>query len=63
VEIPGMTDPFEISMIALYSATGISPTTAAAAILILRSMNLWFEMALGGVIAYWVGLKTLRQRS
>jgi len=58
--IPGMTGPFEITIIALYSAMGISPATAAAATLILRSMNFWFETALGGVMAYWVGLKTLR---
>ncbi len=60
VGLPGMTGPVEISMITVYSLAGIPPAIGAAATLIMRSMNLWFEMALGGVMAYWVGLKALR---
>lgn len=61
VGLPGNTGPVEVSTIALYSAAGISPVTAAAATLINRSMTLWFEMALGGVMAYWGGLKVLKK--
>lgn len=57
---PGMTGPVEVSMITLYSLAGIPPVIGAAATLITRSMNLWFEMALGGVMAYWVGIKVLK---
>lgn len=63
VGIPGMTGPAEIAMITIYSAAGVSPATAAAATIILRGMNLWFETALGGVMAYRVGLKTLNKTS
>ena len=63
VGIPGMTGPAEITMITIYSAAGVPPAAAAAATLILRGMNFWFEMALGGVMAYWVGTRTLSKAS
>lgn len=63
VGLPGTTGPVEVSMITIYLAAGIPPTTGAAATLINRGMNLWFEIALGGVMAYWVGLKTLKRPS
>jgi len=61
VGIPGMTGPAEITMITLYSAAGVPPAAATAATIVLRSMNFWFEMALGGAMTYWVGMKTLRR--
>jgi len=59
--ILGMTGPAEISMITIYSAAGIHPATAAASTLIVRTMTLWFQMALGGLFAYRIGLKALKE--
>ena len=55
-----MTGPVEITMITIYSAAGVSPAIASAATLLNRSMTLWFEAALGGIMTYWVGFKTLQ---
>ena len=63
VGIPGMTGPAEITMITLYSAAGVPPAAAAAATLILRGMNFWFEIALGGIMAYWVGTRAVSKAS
>lgn len=61
IGLPGMTGPVEVSMITIYSVAGIPPAIGAAATLLMRSMNLWFEMALGAAMAYWVGLKSLKR--
>ena len=62
IGLPGMVGPVEVSMITLYSLAGILPAIGAAATLILRSMSLWFEVALGGVMAYWVGINIFKKQ-
>jgi len=57
VGIPGMIGVVEVTMITLYSATGIPAEVGAAATMLIRIVMLWFEALVGGVVTYLILLR------
>jgi uncharacterized protein (TIRG00374 family) len=52
IGIPGMVGAVEVTMIALYSATGIPLEVGAVATILIRIVMLWFEILVGGLATY-----------
>jgi len=57
IGVPGMIGVVEVTMIALYTATGIPPAVGAAGTLLIRIVMLWFEALVGGFTTYLVVLR------
>lgn len=52
IGIPGMVGAVEITMITLYTITGIPLEVATAATILIRVVMFWFEIIVGGLVTY-----------
>lgn len=57
IGVPGMVGAVEVTMITLYSATGIPLEVGAAATILIRIVMLWFEVFVGGLATYAIILR------
>lgn len=55
--VPGMVGVVEVTMITLYSVTGIPLKVGAAATILIRIVMLWFELLVGGAVTYLILLR------